>query len=252
MAFLGTNDLKAELPSIIIEEYEEKNIENACYNLRLGDEAYVTNSKIDKTQKLDKDNLTVRIDPGQFALLITLETVNIPPKLIGFISLRFSLKKKGLINVSGFHVDPGFSGKIVFSVYNAGPVTMYLEKGLNYFSIWFSELKSESGNYTGKFNKQHSIGASYLNDLNGNLPYPGTLLKKIKKNEDSYKMLLGLGGIIVTILLAAIGYLFAQNLKFSDGYNYKMREEQFKYQIDSIKTENRLYIKKLLDSTLKK
>jgi len=61
------------------------------------------------------------IPPGQFAYLLTEEVVRIPSSAMGFISLKFGVKGPGLINVSGFHVDPGYWGRLVFSVYNAGP-----------------------------------------------------------------------------------------------------------------------------------
>jgi len=58
----------------------------------------------------------IAIPPGQLALLITEEEVAIPTNRIGFISIKFTAKMRGLINVSGFHVDPGFKGKLKFSV----------------------------------------------------------------------------------------------------------------------------------------
>jgi len=56
-----------------------------------------------------QDKEDVIVPPGQFALLITEERVNIPDDKIAFISFKFSKKARGLINVSGFHVDPGYS-----------------------------------------------------------------------------------------------------------------------------------------------
>lgn len=184
MAFLGTDDLKHNLPSIIVEHYEVNNIENVCYNLRLGNEVYVTNSANKKKEILDEKNSQVVIEPGQFALLITMETVQIPNTLIGFISLRFSQKRKGLVNVSGFHVDPGFHGKIVFSVYNAGPATIHLDRGKKYFSLWLSELTQKSENYKGQFQDQTSISDQYIDSLGGTLASPNVLLKKAEELDD--------------------------------------------------------------------
>jgi dCTP deaminase len=43
--------------------------------------------------------------------------------------MKFKIKQRGLVNVSGFHVDPGYSGKLLFSVYNAGPRSIVLTRG---------------------------------------------------------------------------------------------------------------------------
>ena len=56
------------------------------------------------------------IPPGQFGLILTNEVVTIPNDLIGFISIKAKIKFRGLINVSGFHVDPGFHGHGIFTL----------------------------------------------------------------------------------------------------------------------------------------
>ena len=48
------------------------------------------------------------IPPGQFAFLLTEEVVSVPPDALAFISIRAKTKFRGLVNVSGFHVDPGY------------------------------------------------------------------------------------------------------------------------------------------------
>jgi len=100
-----------------------------------------------------------------------------PNDRIAFITLRFSQKIKGLINVSGFHVDPGFHGKIVFSVYNAGPATIHLDKDKEYFTIWLADLKESSGNVKSQFQDQNSI-SDYIDKLAGTLASPNVLLEK--------------------------------------------------------------------------
>ena len=44
------------------------------------------------------------------------------------------------MNVSGFHVDPGFQGRLTFAVFNAGPVPVHLRQGDDIFLIWFADL----------------------------------------------------------------------------------------------------------------
>jgi dCTP deaminase len=80
------------------------------------------------------------IPAGQFAFLLTEEKVSVPKGKLAFISMKSSVKNRGLVNVSGFHVDPGYSGNLIFAVFNAGPKTIHLRRGEQCFLIWFADL----------------------------------------------------------------------------------------------------------------
>lgn len=148
MSFWSTQTIKSKFQVLnIVEPYNEDDIESGSYNLTLGDEVYISflpdTSQKDRKKFNLKDKETVAIPPGQFAFLITAEKVNIPKNVIAFISIKFKSKAKGLVNVSGFHVDPGYNGKLIFAVYNAGPLNYIIAKGDRLFSIWFAELDAE-------------------------------------------------------------------------------------------------------------
>jgi dCTP deaminase len=179
MAYLGPKELEALLPSCI-DKFDPARIDNVAYELSLGSEIYLTDSISGKKEILDDKNSQVVIKPGQFALLLTAEAVSIPDDILAFISIKFGQKIKGLINVSGFHVDPGFKGNIIFSVYNAGPATIVLDRGSPYFMIWFSSLTSKSKPYAGVHKGQHSISAENISALKGELASPNSLLTQIK------------------------------------------------------------------------
>lgn len=63
-----------------------------------------------------------------------------PDSALAFISVRATIKFRGLVNVSGFHVDPGYRGRLVFSVFNAGPGPVHLARGDECFLIWYADL----------------------------------------------------------------------------------------------------------------
>ena len=166
--------------------YNPKRIKQAAYELSLGHEVYLSDSKTGKVEILNAINRTVDINPGQFALLLTEEKVNIPNDKLGLISIKAGVKLKGLINVSGFHVDPGFNDHLLFSVYNAGPCTIVLEKGKPYFLIWFSNLQTALGpddvynGNNGHYNKLDHIPSDIIEDLKrGELASPVAILNKI-------------------------------------------------------------------------
>lgn len=233
MAYLGTKELEIILPNCI-DKYDKSKIDNVAYELALGDQVYLTDSKNRKKEILDDKNSQVVIKPGQFALLLTDEVVTIPKNILAFISIKFSQKIKGLINVSGFHVDPGFSGKIIFSVYNAGPTNITLDKGSPYFMIWFSELTSESTPYSGKHKGQNSISAGNVNDLNGELLSPSTLLKRIKENEKKLSAISVIATILITLGSGLSIKALSDTSKFNEGYNIGVKEQSIKKNIDSI------------------
>ncbi|MGE5598305.1 MAG: dCTP deaminase domain-containing protein [Bacteroidota bacterium] len=116
-----------------------------AFTLRIGNEIYVSPSEsADRSPGKSivqlEDKQSFEIPAGQFAFLTTEEVVKVPPYAMSFISIKATQKFKGLINVSGFHVDPGFHGQLVFAVFNAGPLPIVLRRGMDAFLIWFSDL----------------------------------------------------------------------------------------------------------------
>lgn len=233
MAYLGTKELEKILPNCI-DKFDINRIDNVAYELSLGDEAYLTDSSTGKKEKLDEKNMQIVIKPGQFALLLTDEVVSIPNDILAFISIKFSQKIKGLINVSGFHVDPGFKGKIIFSVYNAGPTTIVLEKGEPYFMIWFSQLTSDSSPYKGKHNGQNSISAENVSALKGELSSPNVLLERIKSNESTLKNFSWAAGVIMSLGVGLSIKSCSDSSKFNEGYVQGLKYQTTERQVDSI------------------
>lgn len=161
-------------------------INNACYELGLGVEAFITSS--DGTKEVLKQGDQVRIPPGQFGLLITEEELDLPLNILAFISIKASKKMTGLVNVSGFHVDPGFRGKLKFSVYNAAVDPIVLDVGKPLFPIWFYELPEENADrYKGKHQGQDSITDDDVNRLQGEVASPAAL----KKDLDDLRAMVG-------------------------------------------------------------
>jgi dCTP deaminase len=141
MPFWNDNKWRIEGPvQKIVEPWDPSRVEDANYLLSIGSEVYVSDEASGKTARQLKDSESFVIDPGQFAFLLTEQAVNIPIGALGFISIRASIKFSGLVNISGFHVDPGYSGKLLFSVFNAGPSPIHLKRGEPIFPIWLADL----------------------------------------------------------------------------------------------------------------
>ena len=144
MAFWSGETLRSKL-SDLIDPPDPTQIDCAAYTLKVGAEYYVSpNDRVSDPSsvtlaRLDRGQ-SFAIPAGQFAYVLTEEQVCVPTSVIAFISIRARVKFRGLVNVSGFHVDPGFRGRLLFAVFNAGPVSIHLRRGDPTFLIWFADL----------------------------------------------------------------------------------------------------------------
>lgn len=83
------------------------------------------------------------LNPGEFALGVTVESVTIPHDLLGKLNGRSSLARLGLIvHITADRIDPGFSGQIVLEFYNVGSSALLLKPGMTICSLGFSEMLS--------------------------------------------------------------------------------------------------------------
>jgi dCTP deaminase len=205
MSFWNSETLRARIPAQnIITPYSESQIAHGAYELLMGPEAFITSTEARKKTILQDDEPVV-IPPGQFSLLLTEERVKIPLDTIALISMRFSVKSRGLINVSGFHVDPGFEGRLKFSVYNAGSKDITLSRGDRVFMIWLCELTGPTADgYRGHHGQQEGITSEDQNRMHGEIASPGQLKKDIEQVEHFYKnnswVLLSIFSVLVGIL----------------------------------------------------
>ena len=70
MAFLTTNEIKQQ-GNNWIHPFDDVNVEGANYELRLGEQYFLTDSRNGKREILNGKHEQVEIRPGQFALLLT-------------------------------------------------------------------------------------------------------------------------------------------------------------------------------------
>jgi dCTP deaminase len=194
---------------IIITPFDEKRVFPASYELSLGNQYYATSDELPSElgQRLTPEY--IRIEPGEFAVLTTRECIYVPTNLVAFISVKYGYKEQGLVNVSGFHVDPGFFGKLLFTVYNAGPGDIVLQAGSPIFLIMFAKLKerAEKG-YEGIHQGQHDIPSDVVSKLRGTSVSPRNLDERLKKLELlTYVLTATVLPILVTLLLSVLGFI---------------------------------------------
>ena len=184
-----------------IEDVDQSCYHQWSYDLRLGDEAYLSSEKL--LTKLGGRQDSLVIQPGEFALLVTFERLNVPLDHVAFISLRFRYALKGLVNISGFHVDPGYSGKIVFSVFNAGPNPVVMRYKDKVFMVVFACLDEKVDRRPeSEFSDITRLKADWISAVKG----PAVSLTKLNKRVERLTQIVNvLIGVMGSVLAAAIG-----------------------------------------------
>ena len=195
----------------LVTPFSVDSIDCAALKLRVGPEVYVTPHLeiIDShsvTKRRLSENESFTIPAGQFAFLLTEEFLSIPFTQIGFISVRAQTKFKGLVNVSGFHVDPGYNGRLIFSVYNAGPAPVHLQRGEELFLLWIADLDEESSpEYAKDDPARTEISNKLINNIPGEIHSFQSLHKIIKKKEEELKSKISEIDKKISLLSARIG-----------------------------------------------
>jgi dCTP deaminase len=190
----------------------------------MGSEAYVSPSEAEQDpkkitiQKLEPGD-PFPIPAGQFAFLLTEEKVNVPKGKLAFISMKSGIKSRGLVNVSGFHVDPGYSGKLIFAVFNAGPNTIHLRRGEKYFLIWYADLDNPNSERAKTKEGFTSIDTDLVTKISGEIMSFEGLNAKIKDLKDDLRKIETkqennkfLTSIIIGVLIAALIVPISKNI----------------------------------------
>lgn len=183
--FWGGERLKAQLGALITD-FDPERVDRAAYRLCVGPEVYVSpTGEPDDPRNKPKTQLTpgqgFTIPAGQFGFVLTEERVTVPKEAIAFISIRATYKFRGLVNVSGFHVDPAYEGRLIFSIFNAGPGPVHLSQGEECFLIWYADLDRPSDLEIKR--GFETIPSVLTGPLAGGLQSFASLLSKINEND---------------------------------------------------------------------
>jgi dCTP deaminase len=205
MSVWSGETLRAKLPNLI-SPFNSHHIDCSSYVLSIGDEIYVSPSTVTERKKAVIEKLKSQQDkiipPGQFAFLITAETVNVPRDAMAFISIRAKVKWRGLVNVSGFHVDPGYEGKLIFAVFNAGPSTIHLKCGDPCFLIWYISLDRESSEVKPPGSGYSHIPTDLVTGISGDWKSLYNFERRMESIEKSQAIIYGALAFAVALLIA--------------------------------------------------
>jgi len=203
MPFLSDQTIRVMGPSVI-HPFRAERVGTGAYELSLHRDSRASGDGHCRDERF------LEIPPGQFAYLFTEERVSLGNDHLGFISIKSSLKWQGLINISGFHVDPGYNGQLKFAVYNAGPRTVCLKFNAPAFQLWLASFDQSATPYQ----KQGCSGITDddLSELSESVASPSSLDRRLREIEGWFRMLAhalttigiiaGVAGAIAAIICA--------------------------------------------------
>ena len=134
----------------MISPFDEKQIQPASYDLRVGNEAVTTSSEgiidIEKAGYL-------KLKPGDFAVITAYEEIKLGPQYVGRFGLRSGFARRGLIATTGPQIDPGYHGRLIVGVTNLTPHDVTITHLDKFLSVEFHNLeKAALKPYDGPYN----------------------------------------------------------------------------------------------------
>ena len=149
----------------LVENLSERELnrpEGAGFDLRLGEvykisgdaflgETHRQTAEIKLIKKYDQNkSSSLKIKPGDFYLVKTIESVNMPQNLTASITPRSTTYRSGLFIRTG-NVPSGYCGGLIFGLKNEGAVIVEIEMGARFVHIQFSEVKGGGNLYHGQW-----------------------------------------------------------------------------------------------------
>lgn len=145
-----------------LSERELENPEGAGFDLRLGEvyrikgdaflgETHRKTADIELVKAYEKGKTqSIKIKPGDFFLVKTIEKINLPVDLSAVIIPRTTTFRCGIFIRTG-PVQPGYQGELTFGLKNEGPITVKIEMGARFVHLMFHEVKGGGSMYRGQW-----------------------------------------------------------------------------------------------------
>lgn len=147
-----------------LSERELTNPEGAGFDLRLGEVYKIfgtaflgeTERQTPEVQLIasykegEKNSITFK--PGDFYLVKTIESFNMPDYLTANFKPRTTTFRSGLFLRTG-NVAPGYKGAVTFGMVNEGPINVTIEMGARFCHVQFEEVLGKGSLYRGQWQK---------------------------------------------------------------------------------------------------
>lgn len=164
---LGDIEIRRYAKDGMISPYDERNVQPASYDCTLDEMFLVPECRgvveLSDVQTYEPIKTAGHyMEPGTFCLATTVETVDIPEDVVGYVEGRSSIGRAGLFIQNAGYVDPGFRGQITLELFNASPNTIILRPGTRICQLVFIIGLGVSTGYHGKYQGQVGVQGSLI------------------------------------------------------------------------------------------
>lgn len=189
---------------------------SASYDLRLGDEHYVScvssEASKPKIQRFSRDDQLLEIPPNQVALIRTHEDLAMPTDVVGHISLKLELLLRGVIAAPQSQIDAGYSGPIYGLLYNLSDQPVYIKRLTSVFRLEFAKLDAATAQpYSGGYKPSFSLADVVTKRIGSSLSTMHEEVNGFRKELARTKWVGALAVVTLILALIGIGVPFAQD-----------------------------------------
>lgn len=159
--------------SLIIEPLDEKQIQPASVDLRLGthylkldENSFSEMTMTDEINYIPFESDEIIIPSHSFLLATTKEYIELPSNLTAFVEGRSSIGRMGLFIQNAGWVDPGFKGELTLELFNANRLPIKLSSGRRICQLVFAQMVGDPERiYNGKYQGQtNAVGSRIFLD----------------------------------------------------------------------------------------
>lgn len=172
---LSDFDLRAYLSSgrLKIEPYSEEIVRENGIDLRIGSSYCVIRESDEILDVINPDDVSkyyecgesdvILLRPNKRYLLHTLEYIKLPPELMGFVELRSTFARLGLM-IPPTIIDGGFEGQVTIELLTSSfPIRVC--KGVRFLHVVFAKLTTPVNKpYGGKYQGQRKVTLPILKE----------------------------------------------------------------------------------------
>ena len=125
----------------------KESIKEASYALRVASDGLILRGRRYKPNEESIEG-RIEVNPGEIAILSTIERLDMPGDLVGKIGIRFDYATQGLTGLMGIQVDPYFGWghddeRLYIRVANLGNESVPIDLGADVFTFELHKVKGE-------------------------------------------------------------------------------------------------------------
>lgn len=206
-------EIKAAVESgeLVIDGFEEDNLQPASYDLTVGPQGFSTSAK--KLVNVQEAGYLL-LKAGDYGLITTAEKLELPKNFVARFGLRSLYLRKGLVAAVGPQIDPGYRGRLILGLMNLSPSDIVLGYRDGLCTVEFHRLSVEpEKTYDGPYQDKLNISSGDIEPLVGSegmaFSEVLTTLRSLSASVGALssemgvlKWLLGTGIAIIAIVLA--------------------------------------------------